>query len=359
MDKKQMWIVFDIDGVLTDGTVWIGNNEKEYKRMNFKDIDAIYELTRLGCKIAALTAEKDDFSQWVRNRFPWDVFEDGVSNKAEHLNMMRSNYQIPKGNLVYIGDGKRDISAFLCADIKICPKDAIGDIQEQADIVLSKSAGTGALWEIVRWMQRNKNKTSDTSVLPATYFHNAPLLFDTIEQRKAVLSQLQNDTELANKICTVGMRISLALQQKNKVLLFGNGGSAADAQHIAAEFVGRFLVEREPWNVIALTTNTSILTAIGNDYSFNQIFARQITALADTGDVVIGLSTSGTSDNVLRALDAARNQGAYSVLLTGQGCTSSTADITISVPSFHTPIIQEMHMLIGHFWADNAEKSIT
>ena len=360
MDKKQMWIVFDIDGVLTDGTVWIGNNEKEYKRLNFKDIDAIYELTRLGCKIAALTAEKDDFSQWVRNRFPWDVFEDGVSNKAEHLNMMRSNYQIPKGNLVYIGDGKKDISAFLCADIKICPKDAIGDIQEQADIVLSKSAGTGALWEIVRWMQHNKNKTSDTSVLPATYFHNAPLLFDTIEQRKAVLSQLQNDTELANKICTVGMRISLALQQKNKVLLFGNGGSAADAQHIAAEFVSKFLIERPALSAISLGTNTSILTSIGNDYDHEIVFARQIQAHGRKGDIFIAISTSGNSKNIVKAAQTAQDLGLKVIGLIGQKASKldEYCDVAIKVPSEMTPIIQESHIMIAHIICALVEKEV-
>lgn len=358
MVEKQLWIVFDIDGVLTDGTVCIGTDGTEFKRLNFKDIDALYELSRMGCKIAAITSEKNTFSQWAQRRFPWEVFEDGVTNKSERLAELRSSQEICEGSLVYVGDGKKDISAFSQADFTICPKDAIADIRERADIVLPMPAGAGALWEIVRWVKRNKLVNINDSILQEEAINDRQLLVDTIEQHRIVLSQIQKDAILSYHICSVGTKIVQAIQQRKKVLLFGNGGSAADAQHIAAEFVGRFLTEREPWNVMALTTNSSILTAISNDYSFQQVFSRQVAALADKGDVVIGLSTSGSSDNVRLALDEARRRGACTVLLTGQACTNSPADITIPVPSFHTPIIQEMHIVIGHFWADYAEKRI-
>jgi D-sedoheptulose 7-phosphate isomerase len=141
-----------------------------------------------------------------------------------------------------------------------------------------------------------------------------------------------------------------ALKAGRKVLFCGNGGSAADSQHLAAELVGRFQKERRGLPGIALTTDTSILTSIGNDYGFDRVFSRQVEALAAPGDVVVGLSTSGNSPNVVRALEAAKAIGAVTVGLTGQngGKLAETSDICIKVPAEVTARIQEGHILIGH-----------
>jgi D-sedoheptulose 7-phosphate isomerase len=145
--------------------------------------------------------------------------------------------------------------------------------------------------------------------------------------------------------------IAGALRDGRKLLLFGNGGSAADAQHIAAEFVGRFLRERKPLPAIALTTDTSALTAIGNDYGFDDVFARQVRALGARGDVAIAISTSGKSPNVLRAVEAARDAGLKVVALTGGdgGPLAAGADVTLRVSaSTLSARIQETHILVGH-----------
>ena len=140
-----------------------------------------------------------------------------------------------------------------------------------------------------------------------------------------------------------------AFQRGNKVLLFGNGGSAADAQHIAAELAGKFYLERPPLPAISLTTNTSILTAIGNDYDYEEVFARQVKGLVKDGDIVIGISTSGNSPNVLRGIGEAKQFGATTVAFTGQaGKLKESADYTLSVPSKDTPRIQEAHITAGH-----------
>jgi D-sedoheptulose 7-phosphate isomerase len=145
-------------------------------------------------------------------------------------------------------------------------------------------------------------------------------------------------------------RITLAFTGDRKLLLCGNGGSAADAQHIAAEFVNRFLLERPPLPAIALTTDTSIITSIGNDYTFNDIFSKQVKAIGLEGDVLMGLSTSGNSGNVLSAVDAAKSQGIFTVGLTGNdgGQLSDLADMALVVDSNKTPRIQETHILVGH-----------
>lgn len=144
--------------------------------------------------------------------------------------------------------------------------------------------------------------------------------------------------------------VTAALKAGNKLLLFGNGGSAADAQHLAAEFVNRFLIERPPLPAIALTTDSSVLTSIGNDYDFSEIFSKQIRALGQPGDVAWGISTSGTSKNVIKGLEQARKMGLVTIGLTGRdgGDVARMVDFALNVDSTVTPRIQEVHMTVGH-----------
>ncbi|MBN1381703.1 MAG: D-sedoheptulose 7-phosphate isomerase [Deltaproteobacteria bacterium] len=144
--------------------------------------------------------------------------------------------------------------------------------------------------------------------------------------------------------------ITEALQGGKKILLFGNGGSAADAQHLAAEFVNRFVIERPPLPAIALTTDTSILTSIGNDYDFSEVFSKQIRAIGQAGDVAWGFSTSGTSPNVLKALETANKMDLVTVGLTGKdgGGIGMMVKHHLNVPSGSTPRIQEVHITVGH-----------
>lgn len=161
-------------------------------------------------------------------------------------------------------------------------------------------------------------------------------------------------------IAAVSRNLVNALLQGHRVLLFGNGGSAADAQHIAAEFVGRFVIERAALPVMALSVNTSCVTAIGNDYGFELVFARQIEAFGKPGDVAIGISTSGNSLNVLNGLVTAKRLGMSTVALTGAsgGKLKGSADFCICAPSEETPRIQECHILIGHIISELVERAI-
>ncbi len=148
-----------------------------------------------------------------------------------------------------------------------------------------------------------------------------------------------------------------AFSQGNKVIWMGNGGSAADAQHLAAELVSRFYKERAGLPSIALHCNTSVLTAIGNDYGFEYIFERQVEALARPGDVVVGISTSGASPNILRAIERARSMGCLTIGLTGRsgGQLSHAVDLCLKVPSDDTPRIQEVHITVGHIICEIVE----
>lgn len=148
-----------------------------------------------------------------------------------------------------------------------------------------------------------------------------------------------------------------ALQKGRKVIFMGNGGSAADAQHLVAELVSRFRLEREGMPAIALTVNTSILTAIGNDYGFEYVFERQVAAIAQSGDIVVGLSTSGNSPNVLRAIEKARTMGCLTFGFTGRsgGQMPHAVDLCFSAPSDDTPRIQEVHITAGHILCELVE----
>ncbi len=171
-----------------------------------------------------------------------------------------------------------------------------------------------------------------------------------IEEHAVLVSKLHEDEHLQGQLEEAAAVIREALARGNKLLLCGNGGSAADSQHIAAEFVGRFQKERKGLPAVALTVDTSILTAVGNDYGFENIFARQVEALGRRGDVLIGFSTSGGSANVLRTVELARAEGIYCIGMTGAGGgkMKELCDICLAVPSKVTARIQEMHILLGH-----------
>jgi D-sedoheptulose 7-phosphate isomerase len=179
-----------------------------------------------------------------------------------------------------------------------------------------------------------------------------------LESAIAVKQALLLDENYQKLVIQVAMRITESLNAGGKILFCGNGGSAADAQHLAAEFTGRYLKERRALPAIALSVNTSSLTAIGNDYGFDLVFARQLEALGNRGDVAVGISTSGNSPNVIRALEAAKSKSIYTVALTGKsgGKLRNLADCALCMPSDETPRIQECHILTGHLICDVVEQ---
>ncbi|MBI5526053.1 MAG: D-sedoheptulose 7-phosphate isomerase [Deltaproteobacteria bacterium] len=161
-------------------------------------------------------------------------------------------------------------------------------------------------------------------------------------------------------LCRIAETLAAAIHGGNKVLLFGNGGSAADAQHVAGELVGRFALGSRPWPAVALTTDTSILTAVGNDYGFAEVFARQVKALARPGDVAVGISTSGRSPNVIRGLKAAKTLGATTIGFTGADGRKmgKYCDTLFAAPSEKTPRIQELHLLAWHLVCQEVERAL-
>jgi D-sedoheptulose 7-phosphate isomerase len=176
----------------------------------------------------------------------------------------------------------------------------------------------------------------------------------------ALVESMLASEECVTAIGAAAEAITAAMRDGRKLLVFGNGGSAADAVHIAAEFVGRYLIERRPLPAVALVANPSTVTAIGNDYGFEQVFARQVRALGVEGDVALGLTTSGTSPNVVAALDAARELGMTGIAMTGADprAAGAAAELTIAIPSDETPRVQEGHMLAAHILCEWVEAEL-
>lgn len=167
--------------------------------------------------------------------------------------------------------------------------------------------------------------------------------------------------DIADVVMDTGKKLAGVLKSGHRVLVCGNGGSAADAQHFAAEMVGRFEKERKAWPVIALTTDTSILTAVANDYSYDEVFARQVDGLGTAGDILLGISTSGNSKNVIKAVEKAGKMKMATIALLGKdgGRMKGAADQAIVVPFASTARIQEAHMFILHIWAEQIENILT
>lgn len=181
-----------------------------------------------------------------------------------------------------------------------------------------------------------------------------------LEQSLAALERASQDATLRATANEIAAAIVTALRSGNKLLIIGNGGSAADAQHIAAEIVGRYKQDRPGWAAIALTTDTSALTSIANDYGFEQVFARQIEGLGLRGDVLLALSTSGRSPNILAALRSARKRGLVTIGFTGSKgqALGALCDHLLVAPSDDTPVIQQIHLTIAHGICDEIEQTM-
>lgn len=183
---------------------------------------------------------------------------------------------------------------------------------------------------------------------------------DQIKKSYETKQAIYRNEVLLDAIVAVAKECVALYKTDKKTMLAGNGGSAADAQHIAAELVGRYGFDRPSIPSLALTTDTSNLTAIGNDYGYDQVFSRQLEGMGQSGDIFIGISTSGNSTNIVKAFESAKKKGIKTVALVGRdgGLMAKMADMSIIVPSDSTPRIQESHILIGHILCDIIEKEI-
>jgi len=334
-------LALDIDGVITDGKVTVGAHGEETKGILFRDLDAVTKARKEGLKLALVTGESGELVSAIAERLSAELVLSSAKDKVAALKALSEETGVALSAICFVGDADRDALAFPFVGLALCPADASRSARAKAHRVLEARGGEGAVAEAVEIVL---NGLADLKRIPDHERALKRIVEDSIRAHEKLLAEsLTNLAEIAEIIVA-------ALRRGNKILFCGNGGSAADAQHVAAELVGRFAIEREPWPALALTTDTSILTAVGNDWDFKDVFARQVRAHARAGDIVVGISTSGRSPNVVRALEAANERGALTIAFVGRngGPIAKAAQLAFKAPEAATPRVQELHILAWH-----------
>lgn len=344
-------LALDIDGVLTDGTACQTDNNLEEKRYSFHDLDAVAKAQRSGFEVALVTGEDTPAVSGIARRFRVERVMRGAKDKVSALSELSTKLNIPLGDFCYIGDSDRDAPALCGVGLGMAPANATPAAKAAAHIVLSCSGGAGAVAEAVSLLSQ-LNQNGEASPLMESEMKR--IVSDSIAVHQSMLEQS------IPVLVQVAQTFIRAIRSGRKILFFGNGGSAAEAQHVAGELIGRFARESNPWPAISLTTDTSVLTAIGNDWEYSEVFARQVRGLAKPGDVVVGITTSGRSPNVLRGLEVGKDCGAIAVGFTGSspGPLSQLCDICFAAPATVTSRIQELSLLAWHSVCEIVEKEL-
>jgi D-sedoheptulose 7-phosphate isomerase len=341
MSSDILLLALDVDGVLTNGSVNITPSGEESKGIAFRDLDALSRARRAGLRIALVTGEEGPLVMAIAAKAGAEFVLPGAKDKVAALEALSSNSAVPLSRICFVGDADRDALAFPLVGLSMSPADGSRAARRTASKVLSARGGAGAVEEAVELLLSDGE---EGDLRPGFEHTLRRIAEDSLRAHEKLL------VEAMPTLAEIAQVLTRALKAGRRVLFCGNGGSAADAQHVAAELVGRFALEREPFPALALTTDTSILTAIGNDWDFKDIFSRQVKAHARPGDVVVGISTSGKSPNVVRALEVAREVGAVTLAFTGRngGAVAKAADLCFKAPDAATPRVQELHLLAWH-----------
>lgn len=347
-------VIFDIDGVVTDGKIYTNGQQGLYKTLALKDLDALTELKKMGYILGAITGEDNAFTDHLKTELPVDFFYSSKEKKNKLLELIHKE-SLDIEEIIYVGDGKYDIPVIEFVKWSMCPSDAIGEVREKAKVVLKTKGGEGCIAEICKWI-----KDFEQSQIG---MEEADKKVRQICKKHSQLAEdICKDSHFQNTIVQAVQCICKAYREGHKLLICGNGGSAADAQHMAAELVSRFYLERPGFSAEALTTDTSILTAIANDYDFARVFERQVEAKGKPGDVLWGITTSGRSENITAAFRQAKQAGLKTILLTGklqqENPIRPYTDVAMEVPCEDTPRIQEIHILAGHIICEMVEQAL-
>lgn len=371
-------IIFDIDGVITDGKLTVDSKGCEYKTMDFRDIDAVFALKRSGYKIAFVTGEDTEITQYFNTTFQPDYFYPGNKDKANAVMEISELSGIRPDEICYIGDGKYDVAPMELVGVSACPKNAIEPVKRVAKVHLRLKGGNGSIHELVNLLSNYQEEDFSRIEKESIHFKNdigegeTELRKESNNSREAIendfhavmqehyqlVASVMDSSEIRKSIEIMVSKIIECYNRRGRILVFGNGGSAADSQHFAAELVGRFFLERPALSCEALTTNTSILTAVANDYGFERIFSRQVEAKAQSGDLLIGFTTSGKSPDVIEGFREGKRLGTYNIAMIGEESNPKLegyCDLILSIPSSSTPRIQELHMLINHMVCEMVE----
>lgn len=347
-------IIFDIDGVLTDGNLLFDGKGNYLKKISFKDLDSFNEIKKMNIKTMILSAEENDMSIYLKNKFKPHYFFAGIENKSSFLTDFISENNINLKNVIYVGDGKKDFDCMKVVGLSICPNDAISDIKDISKIVLRSTGGNGVICEVYDILRNSYYKNSN-----AKTNENKNDFFDLmLNNYKTILDDLLEDKEFLNSVNYCANLVLQTLQNNNKLLSCGNGGSACESQHLVSELIGRYNKDRKSLPAIDLCSGEAAISCIGNDYDFDILFNRQIESLGEINDILFAFSTSGNSSNIINALKCAKSKGLKTILLTSDKSSDINCDCLIKVPNRITARIQEIHLMIIHYVCEYIDKRI-
>ncbi len=347
--KEVRLVVFDFDGVMTDNRVRVHQSGDEAVWCHRGDGWGIARLKEAGFEVLVLSTETNAVVAARCQKLKIEAIQ-GCEDKVVTLQQLARGRQVSPEQIAYVGNDLNDLACMQWVRWPIAVADAVPEVRAFAQWVTRSPGGRGAVREVAdRLVSCRQNND------PAMEWARESI-WRSIEVKQAIASSDQ----LLSQILRVARSMTAVLRAEGRIFFFGNGGSAADAQHLAAELVGRFTLNRRALPAMALTVNSSVLTAIGNDYAYDLIFARQLEGQARANDMAVGITTSGKSPNVVRAMETASQLGLRTVALTGAqgGQIRAAVEECICVPSDRTPRIQEAHILIGHMLCEYVERAL-
>lgn len=347
--KDVRLVVFDFDGVMTDNRVRVHQSGDEAVWCHRGDGWGIARLKDAGFEVLVLSTETNAVVGARCRKLKIEAIH-GCEDKLATLQSLARGRNLSAEEIAYVGNDLNDLGCMQWVAWPIAVADAVPEVRALAKWVTRSPGGHGAVRQVADHLV-SLRQNNDPALEWARHS-----IWRSIEVKQAIAGS----EELLGQILRVARSMTAVLKAGGRVFFFGNGGSAADAQHLAAELVGRFMVNRRALPAIALTVDTSVLTAIGNDYGYDLIFARQLEALAHANDMAVGITTSGNSPNVVRAMETASRTGLRTVAFTGArgGQIRAAVEECICVPSDRTPRIQESHILIGHMLCEYVESAL-
>jgi D-sedoheptulose 7-phosphate isomerase len=340
-------VVFDFDGVMTDNRVRVHESGDEAVWCHRGDGLGIARLREAAFDVIVLSTEANPVVTARCRKLNIQAIQ-SCDDKLTALQQFAAERNLSPGQIAYVGNDINDLACMAWVSWPIAVADAVPEVRAAAKWVTQLPGGGGAVREVADLLVAARLNTD-----PAIEWARQSV-WQSLEVKQAIAGS----EPLLSQIVRVARAMAEVLQAGGRVFFFGNGGSAADAQHLAAELVGRFALERRALAAMALSVNTSALTAIGNDYGYEQVFSRQLEGLARAGDMAIGITTSGNSTNVVRAMESGRAMGLRTIAMTGArgGQIRGVVDECLCVPSDLTPRIQEGHILIGHMLCEYVER---
>lgn len=341
---------------MTDNHVHVTQDGKEFVTCNRGDGLGVGMIRHMGIRQIILSTEENDVVQRRAEKLGIEAIH-GSADKSDSLRCYCSEHQFDLDTVLYVGNDMNDFDVMKLVGFAVCPADACSEIKKISLWRTKAMGGDGVIRELADHLRAGAEKQA--SIIRHKSNAGLSQIGSQLEQGIRIREDILKNTSMLGWLADLADSVYRALKSGGKIIFAGNGGSFADAQHLAAEFVGRFMVERGPLASLCLGANSSLITAVGDDYGFDDIFSRELQCIASDKDILILLSTSGNSENLLASLRVAEELGVSVFGFTGRGGGELARRVPcFIVPSDHTARIQEVHITIGHILCDMVDRGM-